>query len=161
MNIRPASQADAGAICAIYNPFISNTTITFEEAPVEAEEMERRIAEVSSSFPWLVFQEGGAVLGYAYASPWKSRSSYRYSVETTVYAALGHARKGIGSSLYGRLLPELRKLGCHCAVGGIALPNQASIAFHERFGFRKVAEFKEIGKKFNRWIDVGYWQLLL
>jgi phosphinothricin acetyltransferase len=82
-------------------------------------------------------------------------------VESTVYVAPNHSRKGVGSLLYRRLISELRSLGLHCAIGGIALPNDASIALHEILGFQKVAEFKEVGKKFNEWVSVGYWELVL
>jgi phosphinothricin acetyltransferase len=158
--IRPAVAADAGTIAAIYNHYITETIVTFEEEPVSATEIEGRVAEVqAASFPWLVAEETGRVVGYAYASSWKTRCAYRFSLESTVYLAPAQTRRGLGSRLYGTLLPELRGLGIHAVVAGIALPNAASVALHERFGFRKVAHFPEVGFKFDRWIDVGYWQL--
>lgn len=161
MDIRSATPGDAEAICAIYNPFILDSSITFEEIPLQPMEMERRIEEVMSSLPWLVCHEGNAILGYAYATPWRTRSAYRFSAESTVYVSPDHIRKGIGSLLYQRLISDLRGLGLHCVIGGIALPNHASIALHEILGFKQVAEFKEVGRKFDRWISVGYWELVL
>ena len=159
--IRECTTADAAAICAIYNPYVRETVITFEEAPVSAAEMAQRIAEVTARLPWLVAEEQGAVVGYAYATPWKVRSAYRFSVEATVYVAPGHMGRGVGTELYRALLAGLRPLGVHCAVGGIALPNEASVALHEKLGFKKIGQFVEIGRKFDRWVDVGYWELIL
>lgn len=159
--LRCAVPADADAICAIYNPYVRDTTISFEEAPVTEMEMAQRIVDTTRRYPWLVAEEGGRVAGYAYASQWRTRSAYRFAVETTVYVAPHGPRRGVGSALYRALLDELRTRGFHCAMGGIALPNPASIALHEKMGFRQVAHFREVGWKFDRRIDVGYWQLLL
>ena len=161
MEIRPATVADAEALCAIYNPFVRTTTITFEEASVSPAEMTRRIREVQAWGPWLVGQEDEAVIGYAYATPWRTRSAYRFSAETTVYVAPQHGRKGVGKGLYLRLLADLKTQGIHAVMGGIALPNAASVALHEALGFQKVAHFSQVGRKFDTWVDVGYWQLLL
>lgn len=166
MIIRPASQADANAITDIYNHYISNTVVTFEETPLAAVEMAGRLQAVqSASLPWLVgeTQTGGqhTVLGYAYATPWKTRSAYRYSVESSVYLAPGAAGKGFGTALYRALLEELKGTSVHSVMGGIALPNAASVALHERLGFRKIAHLQEVGYKSGQWLDVGYWQILL
>jgi len=160
--IRAAAAEDAQAIAAIYNHYVLETIVTFEEMPVTAADMARRIAEVEvAALPWLVADLDGRVVGYAYATPWRSRVGYRFSVEVTVYTAPGQKGRGIGSRLYGELLPLLEAKGLHAAMGGLALPNDASIALHEKFGFRKVAHFREAGIKFGRWVDVGYWQRLL
>ncbi len=159
--IRAATTNDAAAIAAIYNHYIANSIITFEETPVSADEMAARIAEVTASLPWLVFESAGEVMGYAYASPWKSRCAYRFSVETTVYLAATATGRGIGTQLYTALLADLRGRSLHSVIGGVALPNAASVALHEKFGFEKVAHFKQVGWKFDRWIDVGYWELML
>jgi L-amino acid N-acyltransferase YncA len=157
--IRPVTVDDAVEIATIYNDYIANTVITFEEQAVLPAEIARRVAEVeSTSLPWLVAFNEGQVLGYTYATPWKSRSGYRFAVEVTVYVAKEHPRRGIGSRLYEHLLPDLQARGLHAVIGGIALPNPASIALHERFGFSKVAQFHEVGFKLGRWVDVGYWQ---
>jgi phosphinothricin acetyltransferase len=154
--------ADAGAVAAIYNHYVLQTVVTFEEEPITAAEISRRIDEVrAGSLPWFVAEHDGAMAGYAYASRWRARSAYRFSSEVTVYLAPEQGRRGIGSALYAELLSALRGSGLHAAIGGIALPNDASVALHEKFGFKKVAHFEQTGFKFNRWIDVGYWQLIL
>lgn len=158
--IRKAKISDAKAICSIYNYYIENTIITFEETPLPVSEMAKRIKEIGKDFPWIVYVEGGRVLGYAYASRWKTRSAYRKTAESTVYLHRDAVGKGIGTKLYKALLPMLKKKGFHVVVGGIALPNKGSAALHEKFGFKKVAHFKEVGFKFRKWIDVGYWELV-
>jgi len=159
--IRSATPADADAICAIYNHYVRNTVVTFEEVPVEAAEMQQRIADVQALFPWLVAEENGRLIGYAYAARWRVRSAYRYSVESTVYLAPDLGGRGWGTRLYRDLLGRLETAGVHAVMGGIALPNVASVALHEKLGFRKVAHFEAVGWKEQRWIDVGYWQRML
>jgi len=159
--IRTATLSDAAQIAGIYNYYILNTTVTFEEEPVSAETMKGRIAEVLEKYPWLVYEKEGKIVGYAYASAWKSRCAYKYSVETTVYLQQGLSGHGIGSELYTELLIGLKKLNLHGIIGGIALPNDACIALHKKSGFEKVAHFREVGFKFNTWIDVTYWEKIL
>jgi L-amino acid N-acyltransferase YncA len=159
--IRSATPADSEAICALYNPYVLETTITFEEAAISPAEMENRIRETLPSLPWLLWEQDGSVCGYAHASKWKGRCAYRHSAEVTVYLDPAFTGRGIGSKLYQALLPALRERGFHTAIGGIALPNLASIALHQRLGFRRVAHFEQVGWKFGHWIDVVYWQLLL
>jgi phosphinothricin acetyltransferase len=159
--IRTASPADAQGICTIYNHYVANTIITFEEEPISIDEMAGRIEEVTHGLPWYLYEESGRVVGYAYAIPWKSRSAYRYSVESAVYVSSDCLGNGVGSKLYRALITELKGRSLHCVIGGIALPNAASIALHEKMGFEKVAQFREVGWKFQRRIDVGYWELLL
>ncbi|GJI96061.1 N-acetyltransferase [Duganella caerulea] len=159
--IRPATPDDASAIVAIYNHYIATTTISFEEHPVAPEDMAGRIRDVTTHLPWLVYERDGEVLGYAYATKWRARSAYRFSAETSVYVKFGQGGKGIGSALYKVLLEELRAREIHMAIGGIAQPNEASVALHESLGFEKVAHFKQVGRKFDRWVDVAYWELQL
>lgn len=160
--IRPVRTGDAAALCRIYNHYVLHTTATFEERIVTADEMARRIEVVTASqLSWFVAELETEIAGYAYASPWKGRSAYRYSVESTVYLDRASMRRGLGTALYERLVEALRTRGMHAALGGIALPNEASVALHEKMGFRKVAHLEQVGRKFDRWIDVGYWQLLL
>lgn len=162
MDIRDATLEDAGAIAAIYNPYVTDTLVTFETDPLSVEEMRTRMAGAqAANLPWLVATEVGAVVGYTHASPWKGRWAYRYSVESTVYLAPSRTRRGLGSLLYAALVERLRERGFHAVIGGIALPNAASVALHERLGFEHVAHFRQVGFKHERWIDVGYWQLLL
>jgi len=152
---------DAPRICDIYNYYIENTTVSFEEEPVYLAEMEKRIAEVCTSMPWMAYEEKERVLGYAYADGWKARSAYRFSVEATVYLEKGSTGKGVGTELYKKLLGELKERRIHAVMAGIALPNETSRRLHERLGFEKVAHFKEEGFKFNKRIDVGCWELIL
>jgi len=159
--IRPVELRDAQALAEIYNPYILDTTITFEEEPVTAEEMASRIEKVTTAYPWLVWEEEGRVLGYAYSSVWRARAAYRHSTETAIYFALDQCGKGRGALLYQALLDELRQRGFHLVLGGLALPNEASVRLHEKLGFRKAGHMREAGRKFDRWIDVGFWELLL
>lgn len=157
--VRPAESNDVAALAAIYNHYIEHTIITFEDVPVTADDFAARVNEVtSSSLPYLVAEDDGRVLGYAYAAPWRERSAYRYSVEASVYLGPDDMGRGIGSMLYSRLFAELEAEGVHVVIGGISLPNAASVALHEKFGMHKVAHFEQVGFKLDRWIDVGYWQ---
>lgn len=159
--IRPATPLDAADICRIYNPYVTNTAVTFEEKPVAEENMRARIAEHGTAMPWLVLEDQGVVAGYAYASGWRPRSAYRFSAESTVYVDGTRHHRGFGRQLYTELIRQLRERGMHCVIGGIALPNAASVGLHESLGFQKVAHFAEVGFKLGRWIDVGYWELKL
>jgi L-amino acid N-acyltransferase YncA len=159
--IRPVIISDAENICNIYNYYILNSTITFEEKSLSADEMISRIKNIIKNYPWLVYEEEGKVTGYTYAGEWKKRSAYRYSAETGIYIDPKHVGKGIGTKLKGELIKGLKEKSIHSIICGIALPNPASIALCEKFGFEKVAHLKEVGYKFNKWIDVGYWELIL
>jgi phosphinothricin acetyltransferase len=160
--IRTVTPEDAPSIASLYNHYVLNTAISFETDAVSPNEMASRIREVTAAgLPWLVAEFNDRVVGYAYASKWKGRCAYRFSVESSVYVDAEHTGKGIGSALYDALLDRLRSGKTHVVIGGIALPNEGSVALHERFGFRKVAHFSEVGYKFERWIDVGYWQVTL
>ena len=160
--LRSATAADAEAIARIYNHYIQHTVITFEEEPLSAQSMATRIADIQTlSLPFLVAEIDDVIVGYAYATKWKVRSAYRYSVETTIYLEHGRQRLGIGSTLYSGLLAILRERGIHVAIGGAALPNAASVALHEKLGFEHVATFRQVGFKHGKWVDVAYWQMLL
>lgn len=160
--IRPAVAADVPAIAAIYNHYVRHTTVTFEEEPVTDEEMAGRVAAVQQQFPWLVYEQNSAILGYAYGGPWKARSAYRETVEISVYLHHKATGNGLGKQLYRALLDELRALKTvHSVIGGVALPNEASVRLHEGFGFTYVGAFRENGIKFGKRVDVGYWQLVL
>jgi len=162
--IRSATKSDASSITEIYNYYVLNTAVTFEEEEVSAAEMVSRIQNhASTSLPWLVAELGQQIIGYAYATPWKERTSYQYSVEITVYLKADMQAKGWGTRLYKQLINELTNSPkrVHAVLAGISLPNPASIALHEKLGMKQVAEFKEIGFKLNRWVDTGYWQMIL
>jgi L-amino acid N-acyltransferase YncA len=161
VRIRSATSDDAAAIAAIYNHYIRETIVTFEEKEITAADMAGRFAAVAASgLPWLVGESADVIVGYAYADRWKQRSAYRHSVESTIYLHAEHLGAGVGTLLYKQLLAALPP-SVHVCIGGIALPNNASVALHERLGFAKAAHFHEVGRKFERWIDVGYWQKTL
>ena len=122
---------------------------------------QRADESTATGLPWLVAADNDALIGYACASKWKGRCAYRHSVETTIYLANGTTGKGSGLLLYTALIDALKGGSLHAVIGGIALPNEPSIRLHERLGFAKVAHFPEVGHKFEQWIDVGYWQLML
>jgi phosphinothricin acetyltransferase len=160
--IRPVRPSDAEAICLIYNHYVLHTIVSFEEEAVAPEEMARRMEAVAvAGLPWLVLEEESRLVGYAYATPWKTRRGYRYAVESSVYLEASAGGKGHGSRLYAELLAELRSRPLRTVIGGIALPNEASVGLHEKLGFRKVAHFERVGWKHGRWVDVAYWQLSL
>lgn len=159
--IRNAAAGDAEALCDIYNHYVQRTVITFEEEPVSAAEMAERIRTVTARFPWLVYEQHGKVVGFAYASQWKERTAFRRTVEGSVYVSHSAAGRGIGTRLYEALISRLRGQGVHSVIGGIALPNPQSVKLHEKLGFEKAGHFADAGWKFEQWIDLGYWQLTL
>lgn len=158
MNIRSVRQDDIQAISEIYNYYVEHTVVTFSETPVSVHEMQSLIQQVTKTCPWLVAEEENLILGYTFVMPWKVRSAYRFTVESTVYLRPDRSGKGLGTRLYQSLFEKLESTEIHRVVGCIALPNPASVALHEKFGFKKVAHFSEVGCKFGHWIDVGYWQ---
>jgi L-amino acid N-acyltransferase YncA len=160
--IRNATPADAPAIADLYNYYVRETTITFAYDPVSGEEIEKRMASVQSAdLPWLVSVVDGDVIGFAYGAPYHWRSAYLHSIEISIYLRHGEQGRGVGGELFRELLARLRELPVHLVLSLIALPNEASIALHERNGFTYAGTFTEVGRKFDRWIDVGHWQLLL
>jgi len=161
MLIRPCTTSDTAAICAIYNHYIEHTVITFEEILLTAAQMQERVNAYTQLYPWLVCEDAGEIVGYAYASKWKERSAYKHTAEVTVYLKHDATQKGYGSALYAELIAQLSAQGCHVVLGCLAIPNDPSAKLHERFGFKQIAHFSEVGRKFDRWIDVGYWQKVL
>ena len=159
--IRPIETKDIQRVCDIYNHYILTTNASFEIDPVTIEEMESRVAEFTRVFPYLVYEVGGEVLGFCYASQWRPRFAYRYTAEVTIYLDKEHLGQGIGKQLYEELFARLQALGFHSLIAAIALPNEKSQALHESFGFKQVAHFKDMGYKLDQWIDVGYWQKML
>jgi phosphinothricin acetyltransferase len=162
MDIREAREADAAQIADIYSYYVLKTDVSMEyEAPGAGTMAERVAAVQDAGLPWLVMTEGDSIVGYAYASAWRSRIGYRHAVESSVYLAPGQLGRGLGTRLYASLFERLRALGVHTIIGGIALPNAGSVALHEKFGFTQVAQFREVACKFDQRVDVGYWQLLV
>ena len=161
MNIRPVNKQDAAQIAGIYNYYIETSHSTFELDAIDSNEMENRISEsFARDYPFFVCEENGEILGYAYGRQFRPRRAYRHSIEVSVYIKNGAQGKSIGTRLYERLFPEIRQKDFHALIAGISLPNEASVRLHEKFGFEKVAHFREVGFKFGRWIDVGYWELI-
>jgi len=159
VQVRPASDADCEQLVGIYNFYIETSTVTFEEVGLTADELGLRLKRSQGlGLPWLVAEQDQAILGYAYAAPWRERSAYRHSVEVSAYVRPDKVGNGIGMALYGELLAQLEALPLRTAVAVIPLPNPASIALYQKLGFAKVAHLKAIGFKLGRWIDVGYWQ---
>jgi phosphinothricin acetyltransferase len=157
--IRSATPSDAGEIAAIYNWYIANTAITFEVDPVSATEMADRIANVLATHEWLVLERSGELLGYAYAGRFRERAAYGHATESTIYLRRGLEGQGLGGPLYAELVRRTFARGYRHLVGAIALPNEPSVRLHERLGFRKAGHLVRIGRKLDRWIDVGNWQL--
>ncbi len=159
--IRPVTLADAWRVAAIYNRYIEDTTITFETELVTPEDMRVRIETISSAFPYFVYEYDGELLGYCYAHSWKEREAYSKTLETTVYLAPEIFREGVGSLLMARLIEECRRRGYHALVACITADNLPSLKFHQRLGFRPVSRFSEVGRKFDRWLDVIDLELIL
>ncbi len=161
MTIRKLKDKDLLGVTQIYNYYIENSTATFEEVSISREEMKSRADKIQNEGLFLVAEEDEQIIGYAYASNWNSRCAYRSTKETSVYLNPQHIGKGVGSKLYESILAELRNRDIHVVIGGISLPNEASVGLHEKMGYQKVAHFREVGFKFGQWIDVGYWELIL
>ncbi len=156
--IRDASAADAEACAAIYAPYVRDTAISFESEPPSAEAVAGRIAAAQRAHAWLVLEDGGRVVGYAYGGPYKERDAYRWSCEVSVYLEPGRRRTGSGRALYDALLDRLAERGFRTVVAGIALPNEASVRLHRAMGFEPVGTWRRIGWKNGRWHDVTWVQ---
>jgi L-amino acid N-acyltransferase YncA len=158
--IRPADRQDAAGIAAVYAPYVTDSIASFESEPPDAAEIGRRML-TAPRLPWFVACRDGAVVGYAYAAPHRTRAAYRWSVDCSVYLATAERGAGTGRGLYERLLPALHELGYVSAFAGIALPNPASEGLHTALGFAPVGVYRAAGFKAGRWHDVGWWQRAL
>jgi phosphinothricin acetyltransferase len=160
--IRNVLPSDAARIAEIYNYYIENTIITFEEENIDAEEIERRIKSVQGKhFPYIVYEEDGQLLGYAYLNNWRTRSAYDITLETSIYLDINYMGRGIGTVLYKELIEKSKEINIHSLIGVISLPNEASQRIHKNLGFQLIGNFKESGLKFNKLVDVEFWQLML
>jgi phosphinothricin acetyltransferase len=159
--IRHFAPGDEHAIADIYNHYILHTTVTFEEEPLSAEQMRARIDAYRQHHPWLVCEQGGEVVGYAYGAKFHARSAFRHTLEASVYLRAGMERRGLGRALYQALIPMLRAQGCHTLVAVISLPHDGSVALHEALGFAPSGRLPQVGCKFGHWLDIGYWTLSL
>lgn len=154
MNVRNATKNDAQTLLDIYAPYITDTCITFETVVPSAAEFCRRIDTSSAQYPYIVCEDNGVVIGYAYASEYGERAAYRYSANVSVYVDKNRLGAGAGSLLYSELLSCMRERGIYAAYSGICVPNERSVALHEKFGFKRIAVFEKIGYKQDKWLDL-------
>jgi phosphinothricin acetyltransferase len=159
--LRQATGDDGPACAAIYAPYVTDTAITFETDPPSAEEMSRRITSALRTHDWIVLQDTGRVVGYAYGGPFKARAAYRWSCEVSVYIERERRRTGGGRALYAELFARLAERGFRTVVAGMALPNDASTGLHRALGFEPVGTYRRIGWKHGRWHDVAWAQLTI
>ncbi len=158
IRIRPATEADAASLLAIYRPFVLSSAISFETVVPSAEEFAARIRKALAGWHWFVAEAEGRCLGYAYGSAHRERAAYRWSVEVSAYVDPRAHRRGIGRALYATLLHELAQTGYCNAYAGITQPNPASIALHRSVGFEYLGTFEAVGHKFGKWHDVAWYQ---
>ena len=161
-NIRPVRLTDAARLAEIYNYYILHTTVTLELESITTDEMARRIAEISAIHPYFVYEEDGCVLGYTYAHPWNTRAGYKgHSLETTVYLDYKVKHGGIGSALVDCLVDSCRVAGYHALIANVTDENNVSCAFHEKLGFKEVAYYKEVGRKFDHWVGIKSFEKMI
>ncbi len=161
LQIRQASPLDARRLCEIYNWYVLNTIITFELEPISSSEMTERIVQKLERYDWLVGEHDREIVGYAYAGSFRARAAYDHSTELSVYLDHSKTGQGFGLILYQAMIERCHALGFKELIGGVALPNETSVKLHERLGFQKIGVFSRVGFKFERYIDVGFWQLSL
>jgi phosphinothricin acetyltransferase len=160
--LRDVKISDVGRIAEIYNYYIENTIVTFEEEKISVEDMERRIENVlKKRYPYIVCEEEGQVVGYAYVNNWRFHSAYDITLETSIYFDIHFTGKGLGKVLYSELIKKAKAINIHSLIGVMSLPNESSRRLHKKMGFCLVGSFKEVGHKFGRLIDVEFWQYFL
>jgi phosphinothricin acetyltransferase len=157
MQLRYVKMDDAAQLAEIYDPLVRDTVVSFETEPPGPEIMAERIAISTRSHPWIVMEHDGLILGYAYAGPYRARSAYRWSVETTIYLRAEHRGRGLGKTLYTELLDHATRAGYATAYAGIALPNPVSASLHRSVGFEPIGVFPRAGFKLGEWRDVEWW----
>lgn len=161
VTIRQATASDAAAVSAIYRPFVTDNAVSFEFEPPSIATMAERIRNTNRHWSWLVAEVNGRCMGYAYGNQFRTREAYRWTVETSAYLATDSRGLGIARLLYQALFESLAARGYRRAIAAIALPNPASLRFHQKFGFEEIGVLKEVGYKFDRWHDVAYYQRTL
>lgn len=159
--IRDATPEDGAACAAIYAPYVADTAITFEYEPPTPAEMAERIAAAQRRHAWLVAEDDGRVVGYAYGGQYKERAAYRWACEVSVYLEAGRRRSGTGRALYEALFARLVARGFRTAIAGMTLPNPASEGLHRALGFEPIGVYRGIGWKHGRWHDVAWTQKAL
>lgn len=157
--IRPLNLNDTEELLDIYNYYVLNSIVTFDDEAVSIDAFKDKITRINTDYPFIVFEENNEILGYAYGSRWRPKPAYKHTVESTVYVKHDALGKQIGTKLYTELLSQLKEQNYHIVLGGLTLPNDSSVKLHEKLGFKQVAHFKEVGLKFGKWLDVGFWQL--
>ena len=157
MSIRPATLADVPAMLAIYQPYVANTTYSFEYTGPTEEEFTERFLQYTVKYPWLVWEEAGCVVGYAYASPMAVRASYQWTADTSIYIKEDFHGGGIGRALYTALEEILRGLGYYNLLAIITEENEISRLFHTRMGYTHLLDLPKVGYKFGRWLGVSYY----
>ena len=158
INIRTVELEDAEQLVNIYRPYVENTAITFDYTVPSVHEFEEKISKSIQRYPFLVAIEGNDILGYAYASEFYPKDAYKWTAEITIYLDEKARGKGVGEKLYSELEKQLYDRGMCRLTSCIAYPDEGSVSFHEKRGFRKVAHFEKVGYKFNRWYDVVWYQ---
>jgi L-amino acid N-acyltransferase YncA len=156
--IRDAVPRDAAACAQIYAPYVRDTAISFETEAPTAEEMAARIAEAQRRHAWLVLEDDGVVIGYAYGGPFRVRAAYQWSAAVSVYLEPGRRRTGAGRALYAALFDRLAARGFRTVLAGVALPNEASTGLHRAMGFELVGTYRRVGWKHGSWHDVTRYQ---
>lgn len=159
--VRQFTIDDIPALLDIYNHYVSNTVVTFDIEPLSISTFEAKVNRINAEYPFFVFEDNQGILGFAYASRFRPKPAYNFTVESTVYVKQDAHGKGIGSRLYEALLTALQQTDTHTVIGALTIPNEASVKLHEKFGFKEVALLKEVGLKFGKWHDVGMYQLKL
>lgn len=157
--IRLATEDDSDSILQIYTPYITNTAITFEYQVPTIMEFRERMANIQKNYPWLVCEISNHIVGYAYASRFREREAYKWSVDFSVYINQDYHRKNIGKALYFALFELLKLQGYYNAYAGVTLPNIKSENFHEAFGFKSIGVYHKVGYKFDSWHDVKWYEL--
>jgi phosphinothricin acetyltransferase len=158
LRIRDATPADAEPLLAIYRPFVTGTTVSFELEPPSVDDFAQRILSAQAKWAWLVAEQEGRVAGYAYATSFRTRAAYQWSVEMSAYLDASCRGRGVARALYEKLIEILVAQGYCTAYAGITLPNEPSVRFHQALGFTPVGVFRRAGRKFGAWHDVSWWQ---
>ena len=161
MIIRIATQQDASSILDIYQPYIEDTSFTFETEVPSVSDFQKRIEDYLLKWPWVVCEDNGRIAGYAYGAKHRERKGYQWCVESSIYIHDDYLKRGVGKALYESLLKILEKQGYRNVYAVINLPNERSVQFHEKCGFSFFALYPNVGYKLGQWKNVGWWQINL